>query len=372
MKFSLESKWGLITGASRGLGAAAALLGMTLQPTATRAQSTAFTYQGRLAANGSPANGTYDMTFTLLAASNSVAAQAGPVTNLAVNVTNGLFSTAVDFGANAFTAGYNWLGIGIATNGAGVFVPLSPRQFIAATPYAQYAANAALAGAVATTNLTGSISDNQLSANVALRSSANTFTGNQTINGAATFNNGLTVAQKNLTLTQGSLTSNNGNIVSQQGSLTLQSGNLTLDNGGISVLTRNIINPIGQISALTLSGNFINGTLGQFSGPVMINATNYAVGSAENLRIIRGQVNYNGTIAAGSGFTVSHLGTGVYVVTFQTAFASPPVITSTAINNSADTVTAQIGTMSATSFAVGTHDNGLASDQAFTFIAIGN
>ncbi|KGE89269.1 MAG: hypothetical protein ACE362_26435 [Phaeodactylibacter xiamenensis] len=48
----------------------------------------------------------------------------------------------------------------------------------------------------------------------------------------------------------------------------------------------------------------------------------------EKLRIIRGSVNANGTIEIGSGFTVNlNSNTGVYTITFNSAFSSRPVVT---------------------------------------------
>ena len=102
------------------------------------AQGTAFTYQGRLNSGGSPASGTYAMTFALFNTNASGVAIAGPVTNNAVGVTNGLFTTAIDFGAGVFTGTTNWLQIGVATNGVSSFTPLSPRQQLTPTPYAIY------------------------------------------------------------------------------------------------------------------------------------------------------------------------------------------------------------------------------------------
>jgi hypothetical protein len=49
-----------------GYALALALLStLTLQPSTVFAQGTAFTYQGRLQNNGSPASGTYNLTFSL-------------------------------------------------------------------------------------------------------------------------------------------------------------------------------------------------------------------------------------------------------------------------------------------------------------------
>jgi hypothetical protein len=106
------------------------------------AQGTAFTYQGRLNNNGSPVTGSYDMTFTLFNTNASGVAIAGPVTNSAVAVSNGLFTTLIDFG-NAFNNSSNWLQIAVRTSGANNFTTLMPRQPITPTPYAITAQNVA-------------------------------------------------------------------------------------------------------------------------------------------------------------------------------------------------------------------------------------
>lgn len=99
------------------------------------AQSTAFTYQGRLNNAGSPANGVYDFVFTIFDASTN-GNQMGPaVTNLATTVNDGLFSAVLDFG-NQFPGANRWLQIGVRTNNGGAFATLIPRQLITPTPYA--------------------------------------------------------------------------------------------------------------------------------------------------------------------------------------------------------------------------------------------
>ena len=105
------------------------------QLSTTLAQGTAFTYQGRLNNSGNPASGSYDMAFSLFATNSSGVPFAGPVTNTAVAVSNGLFTTMVDFG-NVFTGGSNWLEIAVSTNGANDFVTLAPRQQLTPVPYA--------------------------------------------------------------------------------------------------------------------------------------------------------------------------------------------------------------------------------------------
>jgi hypothetical protein len=135
------------------------------------AQGTAFTYQGQLQSGGRPANGSYDLVFTLETNSITGVPLAGPVTNSAVSVTNGLFTTVVDFGA-AFTGTSNWLEIAVSTNGANLFFTLAPRQRVTPVPYA-----------ITAENVAGTLPLNQLPAGVALLNGGNNFTGNQTFNG---------------------------------------------------------------------------------------------------------------------------------------------------------------------------------------------
>jgi hypothetical protein len=150
------------------------------------AQGTAFTYQGRLNNGTDPANGIYDLRFAIYDALGGGAQQGTAITNLATGVTNGVFTVLLDFG-NQFPGANRWLDIGLRTNGGGAFTPLTPRQQLTSTPYAITAANAGLASSVSATNVIGTLADGHLSANVALRSSANTFSGHQTITAGSLF-----------------------------------------------------------------------------------------------------------------------------------------------------------------------------------------
>jgi len=102
---------------------------------ATFAQSTAFTYQGRLSDGANAANGSYDLRFAIFDALNAGAQQGNTVTNPAVVVSNGFFTTTLDFG-NVFPGADRFLEIGVRTNGSVTFITLLPRQKITATPYA--------------------------------------------------------------------------------------------------------------------------------------------------------------------------------------------------------------------------------------------
>src|ERR1035441_5954660 len=112
------------------------------------AQGTAFTYQGRLTDKGNPANGSYDISFAAYDAVTDGNLIGAIVTNSAVIVSNGLFTTLVDLGG-IFTGGDMWLEIAASTNAADTFAVLAPRQLFTPTPYALYANTAGTAAGAA-------------------------------------------------------------------------------------------------------------------------------------------------------------------------------------------------------------------------------
>jgi len=73
-------------------------LSLLLAP-AVRAQGTAFTYQGWLMSDTSPANGSYDLTFALFDSPSGGAQEGNTLTNTAIGVSNGLFTVTLDFGS---------------------------------------------------------------------------------------------------------------------------------------------------------------------------------------------------------------------------------------------------------------------------------
>src|ERR1043166_5525958 len=117
---------------------------LSLVPSALVAQSTAFTYQGRLISAGAPANGLYEMSFSLYDALTNGNPIRTPGPGAPVPVSNGLFTAALDFGANAFIGPDRWLEVSVTVFGSDQpVVLLVPRQPMTATPYALHAANAA-------------------------------------------------------------------------------------------------------------------------------------------------------------------------------------------------------------------------------------
>lgn len=105
------------------------------------AQGTAFTYQGQLNDNGSPANGNYDLRFTIYDSSSGPSLIAGPMTNSPTAINNGLFVVTLDFGAGVFNGADRWLEIAVRTNAPASFTTVSPRQKLTATPYSITALN---------------------------------------------------------------------------------------------------------------------------------------------------------------------------------------------------------------------------------------
>ena len=128
-----------------------ALLALTTlnpQLSTAHAQSTAITYQGQLNSGAGNANGSFDLRFAVYDANVAGNFIAGPITNSAVAVSNGLFTVALDFGAGVFTGTNYWVEMAVRTNGGGAFATLVPRQQLTPAPYALYAPQAGNAAAL--------------------------------------------------------------------------------------------------------------------------------------------------------------------------------------------------------------------------------
>jgi hypothetical protein len=125
------------------------LLLLSLWAGSVSAQTTQFTYQGKLGNGGAPANGSYDFQFKLFDTSTvgTGTQQGATLTLSSVAVTGGIFSAGLDFGACAtcFDGTNRFLEIAVTTAGGATFTTLSPRQPITSTPYALKSLNAAAA-----------------------------------------------------------------------------------------------------------------------------------------------------------------------------------------------------------------------------------
>jgi hypothetical protein len=191
-------------------GAIAALL-----VTCGTAMAAPFTYQGELLDGGAPANGVYDLQFSLHTALLGGGQVGATLCVDNVTVVNGKFAVELDYGT-AFDGSERYLEIqvrpdaGLACGNNAGFTTLGPRSQVTNAPMSDFAhqagaaASAAdatkLAGQPATfyqnaANLTGVLADAQLSANVPkLNNDTTAFTGALTaasFSGAGTLLTGL-------------------------------------------------------------------------------------------------------------------------------------------------------------------------------------
>jgi Chaperone of endosialidase len=141
------------------------MFGLFLSISTAKAQTTSFTYQGRLTDGGTPANGSYDFQFTLWDALNGGAQQPQPgpitLTKNAVFVSAGTFVVQLDFGASAFPGADRFLEVSVRPASVGSFVTLLPRQQINSTPYAVRTLNASSADSLSNA-CDGCVQDSQI------------------------------------------------------------------------------------------------------------------------------------------------------------------------------------------------------------------
>ncbi len=98
---------------------------------------TAFTYQGRLNRDGAPFTGACNLRFGVYDAVSNGVQIGSTLTRTGVSVNDGLFTVAdLDFGSGVFAGEARWLEISVQCASDTVYVRLSPRQALAAAPYA--------------------------------------------------------------------------------------------------------------------------------------------------------------------------------------------------------------------------------------------
>lgn len=135
---------------------------------------TGFDYQGRLGDGSQSANGNFDFRLALFDVATGGTSAVPMVTNASVFVTNGLFHTAIDFGATVFDGTQYWLEIGVRPTGsAASFTTLAPRQAITPTPYALHALSSAGVADAAIDNLAlapNAVSADKIAAGQAVKS----------------------------------------------------------------------------------------------------------------------------------------------------------------------------------------------------------
>jgi hypothetical protein len=340
------------------------------------AQTTSFTYQGRLTDGGTAANGNYDLQFALFD-SLSGGAQVGSTQTLnTVAVSNGVFTVSLDFGANSFPGASRFLEISARPTGSS-FTLLTPRQQITSTPYAVRSLNASSADSVLASGVPAG-SGNYIQNNTSPQASSNfNISGTGTIGGTLIAGGNVGIGTTAPTAKLSVIATGDGARVLQLGTerawVFKQRGTgagTALELTGDDPSNNNkhfVINTDGNLgigagittpqAKLEVRGDVKLGSSGQLFAP----------GGEENLRIIRGNVNANGSISLGSGFTVTHTSSGDYTINFTAPFAGSPTVIATPVNR----LHATISTTSTSSVRIFTSDGGSSSDDFFQFIAVG-
>jgi len=126
----------------------------------TSAQTTVFTYQGKLTDNGTP-QAIYQMEFRLFGSAVGNDQIGTTITNGNVAVNQGAFTVQLDFGAAAFPGADRFLEISVRRNTNEAYTILSPRQQISSSPYSIRTLSAASADALSG-NCVGCVNDAQI------------------------------------------------------------------------------------------------------------------------------------------------------------------------------------------------------------------
>lgn len=152
------------------------------------AQTSAFSYQGRLSESGSPVTGTRLFRFTLF--DETGAAIPGASVEQTVPVTNGVFNATLDFGAANFPGANRSLEIAVKINVGDAYTVLNPRQNIFSAPYSvksKTAENSAQLGGVDAARYVSQDAGGNVS-----------IGGNLTVSGTATYDTVNAATQYNL------------------------------------------------------------------------------------------------------------------------------------------------------------------------------
>jgi hypothetical protein len=138
---------------------------LALAANVAQAQSSTFTYQGRLTDGAAPANGSYDLQFKLwdaLTTGNQLPIGT-PVTQTlsGVSVVNGIFTVQLDFTTAAFAGGARYLEVSVKHPADSSYTTLAPRQQLNSAPYAIRSLNAVAADTATNATQLGALAANQ-------------------------------------------------------------------------------------------------------------------------------------------------------------------------------------------------------------------
>jgi hypothetical protein len=291
-----------------------------------RAQSSAFTFQGRLNNTGVPANGSYDLQLKLYdTAAPGTGTQVGATITLsAVPVTNGMFTVQPDFTANAFPGADRFLEVGVKPAGsANAFNILNPRQPITPTPYAIRSASAVTAdSATNASNATHATSatnaDNATTATNASNANTATTATNATELGGLSASNYVQTIDGRLSDARTPLAGSNAYI---QNTTTQEVGSFNISLNGTlgGTLSANVVNSatqynIGGSRVLGVSAAAENTYAGVLAGNVNTGGNNSFFGSQAGVNNTAGS--YNSFVGTRAGFLSSSGGYNSFIGTF--------------------------------------------------------
>jgi hypothetical protein len=303
--------------------------------TAAAAQTTALTYQGRLKNGGEPASGLHDFRFRLFDAPAGGTQLGGTQCVNNVTVADGLFTASIDFGQQFASPDRRFLEIQVREdtglgcgNGAG-FVTLNPRQPLTAAPLASHAnsafaldaadggpANAVFVDAEGKVGIGTASPETPLHLNGVFQwggTSTNIAFSGEDAFGLYIEQFGSSPARSPIRIqTSKSGDANNYSQFFIDPSAGFSFMTLGTGNGNVGIGTQS------PAAKLDVRGDIRLGASGQFQ----------AAAGTENLRLIRGDVDGNGTILLGSGFAVNRVADGIYDITFA-SFAGVPTVTVT-------------------------------------------
>lgn len=133
------------------------LLVLTIEA-AAYGQGTAFNYQGRLTNDGAPADGLFEFDFKVFDAVTG-GNQVGPdLAPQLIQVSNGVLTAQLDFGAGVFTGAARFLEIGVRPAGSpNPYTVLTPRQGVSSIPYTIRSISAASADTATSANQLGGL-----------------------------------------------------------------------------------------------------------------------------------------------------------------------------------------------------------------------
>ncbi len=242
---------------------------LTVTAAFAQGPATAFTFQGKLGSAGALINGAYEMQFKLFdgadpASSNQVGTTI-TMNNPLVQVTNGVFTVQLDFGAAALPGDERYLEIGIRSTNIQPYAVLSPRTKITSAPYAVRSRNATTADSLSTA------ASNSFIQNTTTQQPTSNFSisGDGVIGSNGLINHDLTVGND---LSIGNSSSITGNLT--VGKDALFEGNATIS-GNTSLKNTTVVGDSHITHDLVVSNNAVIGNLATGTGDATVagNAT---------------------------------------------------------------------------------------------------